>query len=68
MTAFETIALARQHLTTGTPGAYARIIAGAMRRASSDRVTRMYRAAIAVDGMERWFVGLDTDAPVAAVA
>jgi hypothetical protein len=50
MTVSNTIALARSHLGAGNAGAYARIMAGAIRAAMSERTAKTYRAALIADG------------------
>lgn len=63
MSIARTIELARQH---GSTGAYARVMAGAIRAASSDRAAKALRKAIAEDSAGHLFHNLDTDCPVAA--
>ena len=63
MTIAGTIALARGY---GITGGYARVMSGAIRAAASERAARAYRAAIAEDGAEGLFVGLNTTCPIAA--
>lgn len=63
MTITRTIELARQH---GMTGAYARVMAGAIRAASSDRAANAIRKAIAEDKAEHLFLNLGTNCPVAA--
>ncbi|MBT9385484.1 hypothetical protein KM176_16540 [Pseudooceanicola sp. CBS1P-1] len=52
MTIAKTIETARQHLTNGNAGAYARIMSGAVRAAASDRAANAYRAAMKADGFD----------------
>lgn len=47
--------MARLHLRTGNPGAYARALAGE-HRATNSRQQRALEAVIASDGLERLFV------------
>jgi len=63
MSIARTIELARQH---GITGAYARVMAGAIRAASSARAANAFRKAIAEDRASHLFKNLDTDCPVAA--
>ena len=52
MTIAKTIQIARQHLTNGNSGAYARMMSGAVRSAMSARAAKAYRAAMIEDGFE----------------
>lgn len=59
MTIARTIEIARQHLKAGNPGAYARVMAGAIRAAASNRAANAYRDAIAEDKAWSLFVDFD---------
>lgn len=63
MTIARTIQTARQH---GIGGAYARVMSGAIRAASSDRAANAFRKAISEDKAEHLFLNLSTNCPVAA--
>lgn len=52
--ATNTVDLARQHLRTGNPGAYARLLAG-QHRASTARQQEAIEAVIAADACQRLF-------------
>lgn len=52
--ATDTVDLARQHLRTGNPGAYARLLAG-QHRASTARQQEAIEAVIAADACQRLF-------------
>jgi molybdopterin/thiamine biosynthesis adenylyltransferase len=64
MTINQTIQIARGH---GIGGAYARVMAGAIRSAASDRAVRAFRAAIDADNASHLFDGLNTSCPTAKV-
>lgn len=53
--ATDTLDLARQHLRTGNPGAYARLLAG-QHRASTARQQEAIEAVIAADACQRLFI------------
>lgn len=52
--ATKTVDMARQHLRTGNPGAYARLLAG-RHRASTSRQQEAIEAVIAADACQRLF-------------
>lgn len=53
--ATKTVDLARQHLRTGNPAAYARLLAG-QHRASTARQQKAIEAVIAADACQRLFI------------
>ncbi len=54
LVATKTVDMARQHLRTGNPGAYARLLAG-QHRASTTRQQEAIEAVIAADACQRLF-------------
>lgn len=67
MTIDKTIQMARTMLKAGNGAAYARVLSGGIRAAGPHGIANTkYRAAIAEDGAEQFFVNLETRCPLAA--
>jgi hypothetical protein len=67
MTITKTIEMARKMLNGGNGAAYARVMSGCIRAAGPvGTANTKYRAAIAEDKAEGFFINLDTRCPLAA--